>query len=375
MTPARMLTIASLVFAFSASGPEEWKLLPVARFGSTDGSDGELGDVRGLAVTKSGNVLVLDYRSQQLKIYAPDGRLARIVGRRGSGPGEFSGANGITIARDGSIWVNNANGNRYSIYREDGAFVRDVPAYRVTVGYVWDGKFDATGRLMNSIVVVNPRNPMQRDFKLQRINPVTGRGDSVGLPLCQGPSGASKTTKNHWTFVKPGGRGGGTMAIPFQPRSLWAIGRTGQAWCAFGSEYSLFRIDLRSGDTTQVVRGKSTPSRVASADRDSAIARAVEFGKVSGNGDFNPDDVPDVHPVLHALILDDDEQLWVRLSPTSSSLWTFHVFDSHGRQIATAGVNGRFSEVVPPVIRGAEAYFLTLNDDDIPQVVRFRIKR
>lgn len=60
---------------------------PVFEAGGPDGV--AVGEVVGLVRTESGAIAAADGRAQVIRVFAPDGRLVRSVGRRGSGAGEF----------------------------------------------------------------------------------------------------------------------------------------------------------------------------------------------------------------------------------------------------------------------------------------------
>lgn len=60
---------------------------PVLEVGGADGVP--VGEVVGLLRTLAGAIAAADGRAQIIRVYAPDGRLVRSVGRQGSGAGEF----------------------------------------------------------------------------------------------------------------------------------------------------------------------------------------------------------------------------------------------------------------------------------------------
>ena len=84
-----------------------WRLVREVSFGGSGDAASELSDIRGFEVSKNGNVLVLDYKSQNIRVFAPSGQFIKAIGRKGQGPGEFlepmdsralpTGASGSTI--------------------------------------------------------------------------------------------------------------------------------------------------------------------------------------------------------------------------------------------------------------------------------------
>ncbi|HEU4561420.1 MAG TPA: 6-bladed beta-propeller [Longimicrobium sp.] len=63
-----------------------------------------------VTVDHGGGFLVADALEQQLRIYAPDGRLVRHFGRRGSGPGEFQNLSAAVRLSDGTILAGDFSG-------------------------------------------------------------------------------------------------------------------------------------------------------------------------------------------------------------------------------------------------------------------------
>src|SRR5215472_14907015 len=77
----------------------------IAKFGKTGSGDGELLRPAGLAVEKSGNLIVVDSGNSRLQVFTPDGKFVAKCGGPGKAPGEFNQPWGITLDGQGNIYV------------------------------------------------------------------------------------------------------------------------------------------------------------------------------------------------------------------------------------------------------------------------------
>jgi hypothetical protein len=82
-----------------------WSLREDLRIGSSDEGPTLFTDIRGIAVGEHGAILVLDFKTQEIRMFDARGKFLKRVARQGSGPGEIRNANGMQMAPDGSIWV------------------------------------------------------------------------------------------------------------------------------------------------------------------------------------------------------------------------------------------------------------------------------
>lgn len=70
-----------------------------------------------------GFIFVVDQADQVLKVYAPDGRFERQLGRVGAGPGEYEVIRNLLLGRDGRLHVLDAALGRLSTFSRDGQFL------------------------------------------------------------------------------------------------------------------------------------------------------------------------------------------------------------------------------------------------------------
>jgi hypothetical protein len=121
------LTVLSLHFLWASPAKTFWSF---SSFGEDDylynPSDIEVDQNRSLIyVADSGNdrVLAFDF----------DGKLQKIIGRKGQGPGEFSNPTGLDILDDGGLAVADTNNNRIQIFDKSWEFVKSINTKDVRV--------------------------------------------------------------------------------------------------------------------------------------------------------------------------------------------------------------------------------------------------
>lgn len=78
----------------------------------------------GIAISKSGQVWVIETAAHKVSILDHDGNLIRTFGQRGKGDGEFNYPTSIWIDADGVVYIVDALNYRIQIFDADGNFVR-----------------------------------------------------------------------------------------------------------------------------------------------------------------------------------------------------------------------------------------------------------
>jgi sugar lactone lactonase YvrE len=84
---------------------------------------GQFDDPFGIAVDRSGNVLVADSRNARIEKFAPSGAFITSLGTKGAGYGQFSEPNGVAVDGDGNIYVADAGNHRVAKLAPDGSVV------------------------------------------------------------------------------------------------------------------------------------------------------------------------------------------------------------------------------------------------------------
>ncbi len=76
----------------------------------------------------SGNVYVLDYRANNIKIFSSEGKFIKTIGRQGQGPGDFNGPFLLAVTKD-RIYVWDSRNRRICVLTHDGEFIiaKEIP--------------------------------------------------------------------------------------------------------------------------------------------------------------------------------------------------------------------------------------------------------
>ncbi|MCJ7627212.1 MAG: hypothetical protein MUO50_02375, partial [Longimicrobiales bacterium] len=94
-----------------------WILLEDLRIGSVDEpGPSSFAVLKGLVVTDTGRIVVLDAQSQELRVFGPSGAHLATFGGKGGGPGELEAAWGLMLSPDEKLWVPDQRNARMSIF-------------------------------------------------------------------------------------------------------------------------------------------------------------------------------------------------------------------------------------------------------------------
>lgn len=78
----------------------------------------------GIDRAADGHLLIGDVSEGNVKLFAPDGRLLAIIGRKGDGPGEFSAPRFPRFGPDGMVYVADAQNPRVQVFDRAGKLLR-----------------------------------------------------------------------------------------------------------------------------------------------------------------------------------------------------------------------------------------------------------
>lgn len=368
----RLLGAAAL--ACSAAGSlgaqARWSLVETLRIGSEEDGPYLFSDIRGIAVGERGSIFVLDFKSQEIRLFDAQGKFVKRVARQGAGPGEIRNANGMLIAPDGRIWVNDPHNVRYSVFTPGGEYATQYAAVRWGYGYLWEGVFDRSGTLIE-IVSVRPTGATSSTPKAKRVRPDGSVADTIPLPMCE----LRGAKVEEASFA---GRSTGRsffMSVPYLPRPVMAWDPRGFVWCSSRDRYEVLQLRLVGGDTVLRITAPSQPVPVTDAERQAAIEPIRKAYRDIGQPEPDYDRIPRVKPAIDNIDVDNSGRLWVRRVTRDPVNTTFDVWDDRGRMVAAVAAPWRVAAHYRPLIRGDTMYTIVTDENDVPVVVRAVIRR
>jgi hypothetical protein len=370
---AGLATAAVLMAACSgdtgAGKTAEWRLVEDLRIGGADTGVTSFNDVRGLAVALDGGIFVLDYQTQEIRLFDSTGRFVKRVARKGEGPGELVQANGMATGPDGALIVNDPQLRRFSVYDPGGEFVRQHTVPGWGYGYRWVGGVDTAGRLYEEFYLRNDTVPYVRRFSRD-----FSQTDTLRRPACV----PELERSTYVWMVKDKGReiAHGVMGVPYAPDRVQYVDARGHVWCARSDRDDIAEFDLASRDSVRVVHGRRTAAPISTAQHDSAVASVKAFAKQMNDPDPDLSRIGAELPVIRNLTTDDQGRLWV-LAGTADTVSIYDLYDARGRELATVRANlpGASDAQWHPVIRGDRFYTMVTDADGVPVIVRAHLER
>lgn len=295
----------------------------------------ELLNPQSVAVADDGSVLVSESGQGQIKVFGPDGSLQRTIGRRGSGPNEYQAA--FIAVRGDTLLVQDPMSSRFSrVLWRTGEFLTQM----VSVCCYWTPLgVDASGHAWVYSINRAPDSTFTHSQGFLRIPATPGPVDTLwayerkGLP------------KPPFWEIRAGNQVQMAMAIPFQPRAVFAPDAAGRLLTGWSGEYSI-RESTNGRDTVALFGRTWTPDPVAAAEKQRLVDVYVErqlrsrgpVDEATYRKAMDPTMIPDQRPAYVLLHVDRSGRRWVELESADSTRKSFDVFARDGRWLDTVHV-------------------------------------
>lgn len=385
------------------------------RIGDVNDPDVGFSRITGVDVDREGNVFVVEGAVPEIRVYSPEGVLARRFGRRGGGPGEFQGAPRFGVLGD-TVWaIEYSGGTRLTLFDRQGTVLSTGRTAGVKVplpsgqGFVLPALLRPDGRFTSHFsMVMYGRNDAPTGVKETDSIPfphvlfdVNGEvTDTVGWadrppPRMWRPSSQSEFRLDP---IEVGGR---RFFAPRPPTAMpwWEPLRDGYVLvesplAATEQEgvITVMRIGLQ-GDTVFRRELRYRPARWTAEDLDSVAARAARgeaggFAPImavrGGSAPAAPDDwqaiasrlrgamdFPEFKLPVQSVWLGQDESIWLRRQSDESAPASWVLLDARGNPVGQLELRAGSR---PLWVRDDVLWAAVPDENDVQWLVRYRIR-
>jgi hypothetical protein len=359
---------------------EAWTVAEVLRIGTPEGEAMyQFGQIVGLDVGPDGRIYVMDQQAQQVRVFGPDGRFLRGMGRAGSGPGELSQAAGPVFVGPGdTVSVPDIMLQRITLYTGDGDPAGSVPMPMtggIPTRWLKAANHDV---VQQSMIMAMPgqENVEQRNLILRR----DSRGAILDTMLVM-PVGETMD----FSGTQP-------RITLFAPEPIWALGGDDRLIYGNNSEFRL-RVSGPDGNILRIV--EQAGERRPLSQSDQAEFRKLVREAWEATGAMPPQAIEVMsqalsfashYPAYANLLGGPHGTIWVQRVQTPDIVretgatfdmqdWggpTWDVFGEDGRYLGEVTMPPRFT---PFFIRDDRVYGVIRDDLDVQYVMVLSVVR
>ena len=278
----------------------------------------------------SGNVVVANGGTHELRFYDSQGRYLRTVGRRGGGPAEFGFLSSVSVHPGDTLVVYDPNRRRLVYFDSAGtlvrgeSFARDLPAQppQSTGPCLFPGLM---GVMDGGVRVI-------RGWGCMLFEGGEGRRPTVQSVVLEAPERQDSvgvfTAAWVWERRPTADPRNSYSLIPFLGAMTRAVGQD-HLYISEGSEFEI-RIFDRHARLVGLLREDTIPPQVTESDREAYLAEQANAERP------HPDDVPfpDRFASYFGLMISYEGDLWAQRYPRpADSLQHWVVFPSEGQEV------------------------------------------
>lgn len=337
----------------------------------------QFGRVGHLAVTASGDILVLDQLAGEIRVFDRHGVFQRTIGRSGRGPGELSrSANAVLPIAGDSLVVPDPAEQRITVFAPGGEAARVIAIPPQPMGQSWillpDGRY------------------LMRGLTISRGTSGFVFWDAL---LALSADGTVADTLFEFDYAKSDLGGPGRLRMPLIVNNpSWARLSDGRiAWTALDRDYVMIH-DAMGQPVARVTHAQWISRPVTPADRTAMVellrAKLRMIGGDASFADSPQVDAPERFPAVTAARAGPDGTIWVqRMGPVEAidpmainapdradffGGQTWDVLDDAGRFLGSITLPPRFRifHITSDAIYGAAR-----DDDGVERVVRLALHR
>lgn len=260
------------------------------RIGDLEGEDEYVfGDIRDVAVGKNGEIFVADAQIPVIRMYDPEGRFIRNVGRDGRGPGEYQYIIGMKTFPDGRLAVSDPRSLIVNVYDQQGDFLENFTAQNSLFGAEVFQTGHSGNFYIRNVLRHTPDMP-NWEYAWLELSPGGEVVDTIRVPLDE------EYREQAFVLFTASGN-----AYPFIEQPLSSMSPLGYLVTGRNDQYA-FQLN-RAGGEPIIIERDHTPVQVHPDEKDQWEAWKRRFG--------TSNIIPDIKPVYKNLLTDSQGRIWV----------------------------------------------------------------
>jgi hypothetical protein len=351
--PAKISVVDGVTTVMNPDYPRDgrvtYDMIEEISIGTNEGDERYLlSSPMGVKTAENGDIYILDWADVNIRVYDKDGRFLRTVGRKGQGPGDFNIPCYFCLLPDGTLCILDSANQKLSVLDGQGRFLRGFPL----AGYCREVEADPGNELVFLEEKFPPRNVFGKSGLIQMTNRFF-RADPD-----KGTLSELFEFKGEQMFVIP--KEGGSNGW-FD--SCWSVRKKGGISIGYNETYEIW--DFSPSGKPRFKYGRAfVPIKWKPKMRD---PKNPDFAFFSERDKYGPKN----EPVFSSFLIDDNDNLWVELTPMNSKeARIYDVFTPEGvysRQVKT--------EHPISLFKNGRAYSIIYSrDGGYPSVKRFRLE-
>jgi hypothetical protein len=330
----------------------------------------DLARVRSAFRDRSGRIFIADGASNELRVFDAAGQLERRIGGSGGGPEQFGLLAGAWLVADDTVMTYDARGSRVAYWSTQGTLHRTVPVYSRPMPLYVVGRL-ADGSLIGVSTASSSRPPQGTIYV-----------DSAAVVLLAADGTATSTVIPFaWRTIYAAPMPSGGTGTVFQPLTLEPTGTVVPAgdniYLGYGDQWSVVRY-AANGLVVDTLRRQARRQPFTGTLRDAWLdelaARGVDpLQQAELRRYFATFPVPDSLPAYDQLLIDADQNAWVRAFPEPKPVqhrWS--VFSATGVWLGEVSLP---ASVRPTQIGSDFLVAVTLDENGVEHVAVFALDR
>lgn len=320
-------------------------------------AEAELTSFSHVAVDSRENVYVPDFYHNRIVVFGPGGRVARMIGRAGSGPGEFRTIRSVQILPGDSLLVYDSGLGRVSVFAPDSNHEAYVTTLRGSAPWAVERTRDNNGYLAR----------YEAGFQFQEGAEARPRRDRVRVLNLDGSQRATLLAFPARSFVVVQQS---VTPNPWGHNGFVRLGGGGRLYYAWSDTLGVTTYDL-AGRRQGGFRHVYTPPATTQRDLEYQLSQMpADMG--AGFRNALADSLPRRWPAVRGLLVDHRDRVWLELAGPMNRETEWSSFSADGEYLGSVLVPAAASVYH---IGEREMYAKRADDDGTPRLVQYRMAR